>query len=59
MLRLRLSTKIKFYFEPRDLWVGLYWDRIPKEGPKDIQTIAFYICLLPTLVIKIYKGIKF
>lgn len=32
---------MKVYFEPRDLWVGLY-----------IAPNAFYFCPLPTLVFK-------
>lgn len=40
------SLKIRFFFAWYDLWIGVYVDR-------DNQ--AVYICLLPTLVIKIWK----
>lgn len=31
-------------FEPRDLWVGLFWDR-------RIDGTHFYVCLIPCVVI--------
>lgn len=34
----------RFYFEPRDLWIGLYWDH---KG----DGFHYYVCLIPTLVI--------
>lgn len=34
----------EFKFEPRDLWVGVFWDR-RHDG------LHIYVCLLPTLVI--------
>ena len=36
-------------FEPRDLWIGLYWTR-------DDEQLVFYVCLLPTLVLKIVRA---
>lgn len=35
---------IRAKFEPRDLWVGLFWDR-------DYDGLHLYVRLLPTLVI--------
>lgn len=40
---------VSFYVEPRDAWVGLYWDR-PKTGE---VALLLYFCLLPFLVIKV------
>lgn len=37
---------MKIYFEPRDLWVGIYWTR-------DGTIMRLYICLLPMLPIRI------
>lgn len=35
-------------FEPRDLWLGLYW----KTGMEaNWQVVTCYVCLLPTLPI--------
>lgn len=39
---MRLTVK----FEPRDLWVGLYWDR-RADG------LHFFICPVPTLALHI------
>lgn len=35
-------------FEPRDIWVGLFWDR---EGKRT----HFYVCLIPCVVIHFYR----
>jgi len=37
---------IRLLFEPRDLWVGVYWDLRPKE-------LRIYVCFLPCLPILI------
>jgi hypothetical protein len=37
----------KWFFEPRDIWIGLYWKRYP-------LSIDIYICPLPMLPINIY-----
>lgn len=36
--------RAKLRFEPRDLWVGLFWDRRP-DG------LHVYVCLVPTIVL--------
>ncbi|KKL11315.1 hypothetical protein LCGC14_2547020 [marine sediment metagenome] len=39
----------QFEFEPRDLWVGVYWDK--HEGTIiQCDELDIYVCLLPTLV---------
>jgi hypothetical protein len=37
-------------FEPRDLWIGIYW-RTGREGPR--RTLTLYLCLLPCLPIRL------
>jgi hypothetical protein len=37
---------VKIFFEPRDMWIGLFWDRRP-DG------LRFYVCLVPCLPILI------
>ena len=33
-------------FEPRDVWVGVFWKRIVAGGE---DGLAFYVCILPML----------
>lgn len=35
-----MSIRVKF--EPRDVWIGVYWNREP-------NALKFYICFLPLL----------
>ena len=37
----------EFKFEPRDMWIGVYWKRFP-------SAIDLFICILPCLPINIY-----
>jgi hypothetical protein len=55
-------VKVSCYFEPRDLWVGMYWDRRPIGDDSCVCTLCeafkprrlhIYVCLLPTLVIRV------
>lgn len=39
---------IRIKLEPRDLWVGLYWDNKP-------QWFDVYICIIPVVPIHIRK----
>jgi hypothetical protein len=49
--------KIGFQFEPRDLWVGVFWDRRwtirPAPGEqydtRHYDSIWVYVCLVPML----------
>lgn len=36
--------KVQIFFEPRDLWLGLFWTRRPDE-------LRVYVCLVPMLPI--------
>lgn len=42
----------KIMFEPRDLWIGLYWN-VKQIVAGDF--IHFYICPIPMLVFHIYQ----
>lgn len=40
---------LSFYFEPRDLWIGIYWNK-EKRIPYDLDV---YICIVPCLPIRL------
>lgn len=37
----------RIFFEPRDIWVGLYWKRYPRA-------IDLYVCVVPCLPLNLY-----
>ena len=56
--------KLSLHFEPRDIWVGLFWTYkptlvfVPLPGSKlsSVRSevrLHLYFCLLPMLVIKV------
>ena len=44
---------MRIKFEPRDLWVGIFWDRAGRITTLDTdqQQYRVYICLVPMLPI--------
>ena len=63
------QVRVRGYFEPRDLWRGVYWN----YDPAPMKTIdgyavpyahmararlTLYICIIPTLVIRIDLAAK-
>ena len=46
------KLSVKLLFEPRDIWVGIYWDK------KD-ESIFVYICVVPCFPVRIHRRISF
>ena len=44
--------KAQFQFEPRDLWIGLFW-RINREMRPPYCTLHIYLCLIPLVPLHI------
>lgn len=36
------GVTVRIRFEPRDLWIGLFWDRSALTG-----NLCLYLCLIP------------
>jgi len=45
--RWRLAD-VRFLFEPRDVWIGAYWDI---EWPMDVR-LSIYVCIVPMLPLR-------
>lgn len=43
----RWLAQLEWFFEPRDIWVGLYWKRYPCAA-------EFYVCVVPLFPIRLY-----
>ena len=45
---------VSFLFEPRDVWIGLFWKSDPPFEAVGIYDLTFYLCLLPCLPLRIH-----
>lgn len=39
--------QFEIIFEPRDIWIGVYWKKYP-------EAIELYICVIPMLPLRLY-----
>jgi hypothetical protein len=46
-------VRARVTFEPRDLWVGIYWDR-DQSPANNRYELHLFICLIPTLPIHVW-----
>lgn len=55
--RIPLTIKVRVVFEPRDLWIGAYWDCAPvywrREDLIFVDRYRVFICLVPMFPILI------
>lgn len=59
-MRVQLLTGKRWFiwlvFEPRDLWVGAYWNRvIHTASDGHWTTFDLYVCLLPCLPLRFHR----
>ena len=51
-----IKVPISIEFNPHDIWVGVYWKREFSrkfEEEQNLKWFTFYICIIPTLPIRI------
>ncbi len=46
MPRQRFTARL--LWEPRDLWMGVFWNRVHAGGPAD-RFLFVYVCVIPCL----------
>lgn len=52
-----LKWKLSIKFEPRDIWVGVFWDKKPKSVHEKLRLWDVYVCLIPLLPIRAFQYI--
>lgn len=47
-----LRPEVKLKFEPRDLWVGVYWN-LAESIESTYKRLDVYVCIVPTLPLRL------
>jgi hypothetical protein len=58
MLHLWNHWYVRIFFEPRDIWIGVYWNFMPKTKGAFISHRDIYVCLIPCLPIQFMYRIQ-
>jgi hypothetical protein len=46
--------RARLLFEPRDLWIGVYWTGVNKSSPPGVDPrYLIYICIVPCFPIRV------
>lgn len=56
MSKISLPHKVRVYFEPRDLWVGVYWNYEKDKYLVPASKLDIYICIIPMFPIRLSWG---
>ena len=48
-----MAVHARFEFEPRDCWLGLYYDYMP--DPYGVKRLELWFCFIPMLVLHIWQ----
>lgn len=46
-----MTINARLLFEPRDLWIGVYWNKV-SSIESAYRRLDLYVCILPMLPIK-------
>ena len=44
----RKRWTLRLLWEPRDMWIGVFWNRVQAGGPAD-RFVFVYVCVIPCL----------
>ncbi len=44
----RRRVTLRWLWEPRDIWVGIFWNTVQAGGPED-RFVLVYVCFVPCL----------
>lgn len=52
--KLNTQIQVEWLFEPRDWWIGLYWDKSPTVNSNCTDVLDLYLCWIPCVVLHVH-----